>query len=88
MKEYTLPAMFTNDWANRCTDWDEGEAKKRWVRDGSRTVVVRLTDAEVADLLADARYYGASNSDGWWDESTSNLRNSAKRVVARLEQEA
>lgn len=87
MKSYTLPAMFTNDWASRCVDWGQEEAEYRWVRDGKRTVTVLLTDEEAADLLADAEYYASSNSDGWFDDATASLRASAARVVARFRQE-
>lgn len=87
MTAYTLPAKFTLDWFNRCLeDLPEDELRAKIIRPQSAngsTVVLDLTDAEVADLLADAKHY-ADTSDDYWDESIRPLCRSAKRVVARL----
>jgi hypothetical protein len=88
LKPYTLPAKFTNDWFNRCMgdlnpDMTPEQAQARSVREGKNTVIILLTDAESADLLADAKHY-ADMSDDYWDEGLRPLCRSAARVVARL----
>jgi predicted metal-binding protein len=87
MTAYTLPATFALDWFNRCLETlSDEEREAKVVRPQSAkgsTVVLDLTDAEAADLLADAKHY-ADTSDDYWDEGLRPLCRSAARVVARL----
>ena len=89
-RNLTLAANFATDWLTRMDGTDlVPDGQSCVVRpQGSKgsTVVLRLTDRQVADLLADARHY-ADASDDYWDEGMGSLCRSAARVAAAIERQ-
>lgn len=73
MHTITLPRRFWDDHCDRLSpDCTEIE--------GARYSVVTLSDDQLAELLADARYY----AEGWPDDAPRGLVMSARSTVSRI----
>lgn len=81
MAEYTLPAVFTNDWLETgiAPEIAEAQGEPTVIRSGSRTVVIEATAEQIGDLISRAEYYASF----YGEDLAENRRyvNSAKNVL-------
>jgi hypothetical protein len=75
----TVPATFYDDHCERMSDNEQADCGREYGRKAHR-VCIGITEAGLAELLADARYYAKDV-----DSAPEHIVASARRTVHRIE---